>query len=171
MARVKIIRKTKRISSTKPHNMGTISNNRSQKVVSLKSDNGLNYFVKPKYKGKKLRPFQRACEVKTINQPPTGVEQTHRKPATDYVSLATKIAKVLYRKTSLDHIDEVAESLFTFDVEPHLHPMPDMVAQAIFNWIITLSKQPIAEEEKLRLVKKFIARLATASSPIKKPAT
>jgi len=46
-----------------------------------------------------------------------------------------------------------------------------MVAQSIFNWIITLSEQPIDEEEKLRLVEKFMARLATASSPIEKPAT
>ena len=166
-----MVRKTKRINCKKPHNMGTISNNRPKKVVSFKSDSGLNYVVKPKYQGKKLRPLQRVYVVKTINQPLTGVGQEQRKLVIDYVSLATKVAKSLYRKTSLDHIDEVAESLFTFDVEPHLHPMPDMVAQSIFNWIITLSEQPIDEEEKLRLVEKFMARLATASSPIEKPAT
>ena len=161
MARVRIIHKTKRIPCTKPHNMGMISNNHPQKEVSFKNGSGLNYVGKPKYQCEKLRPFQRARKVKTMNQPPTIVEQGHRKRVKDYVSLATKVAKILYRKTSLEQIDEVAESLFIFDVEPHLHPMPDMVAQAIFNWIITLSQQPIDEKEKLRLVKKFIACLAT----------
>ena len=170
MARVRVIRKTKRRPCTKYHRVGTLSDGRPKQQKYFTSGSGLNYVGTPKRQGKMLRPFKHACEVKAVNQPPIEVEQAHRKPVTDYVSLATKVANALYRKTSLEHIDKVAEDLFIFDVKPQWHTMPDMVAQAIFNWIITLSKQPIDEEEKFRLVKKFIVRLATKSSPIEKPA-
>ena len=142
MARVRrVIRKTKRLRHTQYHNMGT------------------------------LRPFQHACQVKAVNQPPIEVEQAHRKPVTDYVSLAIKAAKALNQKTSLDHVDKVAEGLFIFDVDRRCYiTMPDIVAQEIFDWLITLSEQPIDEEEKLRLARKFIVSLAPVSSPVEKPA-
>ncbi|MFC1965073.1 hypothetical protein ACFLWG_03630 [Chloroflexota bacterium] len=118
-----------------------------------------------------LIPYQHAFQVEAVNQPPIEVEQAHRKPVTNYLSLAIKAAKALYRKTSLDHIDKVAEGLFTFDLDPHLHTtMPDIVAQEIFDWIITLSEQPMDEEEKLRLARKFFVSLAPVSSPVEKPA-
>ena len=115
-------------------------------------------------------PFQHDFQVKAVNQPPIEVEQAHRKPVTDYVSLAIKAAKSLNQKTSLDHIDKVAADLFKFDVDPHLHiTMPDIIAQEIFDWIITLSEQPIHGKEKLRLARKFIVSLAPVSFPVEKP--
>jgi len=131
----------------------------------------MNYVGTPEWQGETLRPFQHACQVKAVNQPPIEVEQAHRKPVTDYVSFAIKAAKSLNQKTSLDHIERVTAGLFKFDVAPHLHiTMPTMVAQEIFDWIITLSEQPIDEEEKLRLARKFIVSLAPVSSPVEKPA-
>ena len=102
-----------------------------------------------------------------VEQAPIEVEKAHRKPVTDFVSLAIKAAKALNKKTSLAHIDNVAEGLFKFDMDPHLHiTMPDIVSQEIVNWIITLSKQPILPDEKLRLAKKFIVSLAPVNSSV-----
>ena len=176
MARVRVIRKTKRLHRTKYHHVGTLSDGLPKQEKPFTSSSGMNYIGTPEWQVEPLRPFQQACQVKAANQPPIEaeqapikVEQAHRKPVTDYVSLAMKVAKALNGKTSLDHVDKVAEGLFIFDVDPHLQSkMPDMVSQEIFNWIITLSEQPIDEEEKLRLARKFIVSLAPVSSPVEK---
>jgi len=112
---------------------------------------------------------QPPSQINAVNQPPIEVAKANRKPVTDYASLAIKAAKALCQKIPLDHIDKVAEGLFTFDVDPHLQiTMPDAVAQEIFDWIITLSHQPIDEEEKLRLARKFIDSLAPVGFPVEK---
>ena len=57
-----------------------------------------------------------------------------------------------------------------FDLDPHLNiTMPDIISQEIFDWIITLSQQPIFEKEKLQLAKKFISGLVPDSCPSVKP--
>ena len=115
------------------------------------------------------RPFQHAFQVKAVNQPPIEVEQAYRKPVTDYVSLAINVAKKYNRKTSRDHVNKVAKGLFRFDATSHLNKrMPDVVSQEIYDWIVTLSEQPIDEEEKLRLARKFIVILDPVSSPVEK---
>lgn len=105
-----------------------------------------------------------------VNKPPVKLEQAPRKPLTDYVSLAIKAAKALNKKTSLEHIDKVAKDLFKFDIDPHLHIiMPDVIAQEIFDWIITLKERPMLEQERLKLARKFIASLDSESTPVEKP--
>lgn len=113
---------------------------------------------------------QPPVQVNTLNTPPVKLEQAPRKPLTDYVSLAIKVAKEFNQKTSLEHIDKVAKDLFKFDIDPHVHvTMPDVVAQEIFNWIVTLKDRPMFEQERLKLARKFIASLASESSPVEKP--
>jgi len=172
MARVRrVIRKTKRLRRTKYHHVGTLSDGRPKQEKYFTSSSGMNYVGAPEWQGETLRPFQHACQVKAVNQPPIEVEQVRRKPVvTDFVSLAIKATKALNQKTSLEHVDEVAERLFKFDVDPHLHiTMPDPIAQEIFDWIITISEQPTYEKERLRLARKFIVSLAPVSSPVEKP--
>lgn len=113
---------------------------------------------------------QPPVKLDAVNKPPIKLEQAPRKPFTDYVSLAIKAANEFNQKTSLEHIDKVAKDLFTFDIDPHLHiTMPDVVAQEIFDWIITLKDRPMFEKERLKLARKFIASLISASSPVEKP--
>jgi len=162
MARVRrVIRKTKWVRRPKYHHVETLRP------------------FQPAYQAifKDQPPFeinavnQPPSQINAVNQPPIEVAKAHPKPVTDYVSFAIKTAKSLNQKTSLDHVDKVAADLFKFDVDPHLHiTMPDVIAQGIFDWIITLSEQPIHEKEKLRLARKFIVSLTTVSSPVEKPA-
>ena len=109
-------------------------------------------------------------KLDTVSKTPDKLEQAPRKPFTDYVSLAIKAGKNFNRKTSLEYIDKVAEDLFKFDLDPHVHIiMPDVVAQEIFDWIVTLKDQPMREQERLKLARKFIDSLASESSPVEKP--
>jgi len=113
---------------------------------------------------------QPPSQTNAVNQPSIKVAKAHPKPVTDYVSLAIKAAKSLSQKTSLDHVDKVAADLFKFDVGPHLHiTMPDIIAQEICDWIITLSEQPIHEKERLRLAREFIVSLTAVRLPVEKP--
>ena len=169
MARLRrVIHKTKRLRRTKYHRVRTLSDDLPIQDTHFASSSGLNYGGTPEFQGETLRPSQHACQVKAVNQPPIEVEKAHRKPVvTDYVSLAIKAAKALNKKTSLAHIDNVAEGLFKFDIDTHQHIiMPDIVSQEIVNWIITLSKQPILPDVKLRLAKKFIVSLAPVNSSV-----
>ena len=172
MARVKsVIRKTKRLRRIKYHHVGTLSDGRPKQEKYFTSSSGMNYVGTPEWQGETLRPFQHASQVKAVNQPPIEVEQAYRKPSTDYISLAIKVAKALNGKTTLNRINKVAKGLFRFDATSHLNKrMPDVVSQEIYDWIVTLSEQPIDEEEKLRLARKFIVSLAPVSSPVEKPA-
>ena len=106
-------------------------------------------------------------ELDALNKPPVKSEQAPRKPFTDYVSLAIKAGKKFKQKTSLEHIDKVAKDLFKFDIDPHVHvTMSDVVAQEIFDWIVTLKDRPMVEQKRLKLARKFIASLASESSPV-----
>jgi len=154
MAIRRLIRKRKRLRLKKYHQVGTLSNGRHKPHTY-------------EQRGETLRLFQDAGQVKTVNKPPIEVKQAHRKPVTDYLSLAIKVAKVYSRKTSRDHVNKVAKGLFRFDATSHLDKkMPDMVSQEIYDWILTLSEQRINEEEKLRLAREFIVSLAPVSSPV-----
>ncbi len=111
-------------------------------------------------------------KLDAVNKPPVKLERAPRKQSTDtdYVSLAIKVAKEFNQKTSIEHIDKVAEDLFKFDRDPQVHvTMPDVIAQEIFDWIVTLKDQHMFEHEKLKLAREFIAGLASESSPVEKP--
>ncbi len=161
MSRVRrVIRKTKWVRRKKHDHVETLRP--FQPAIQINSVNQQPFQIN----AVNQPPFQ----TNTVNQPPIKVEQAHREPVIDYVSLATKAAKALNQKTSLDHIDKVAADLFKFDADPQLHiTMPDIEAQEIFDWIITLSEQPIHKKEKLRLARQFIDSLAPVSSPVEKP--
>ena len=109
--------------------------------------------------------------MKVVNKPTIAENKPHPKPDTDYLSLAIKAANKYYRNTSLDHVNKVAKGLFSFKRTEHLqNKMPDVVAQEIYDWIITLSEQPIYPEKKLRLATEFISILASVNGNDENPA-
>jgi hypothetical protein len=115
------------------------------------------------------RLLQDASQVKPINKPPIEAKRVYHKPSMDYISLAIEVAKAYYRKISRDHVNKAAECLFRFHATSHMDKkMPDLVAQEIYDWILTLSEQHINEEEKLRLAKEFIVGLTPVGSSVSK---
>ena len=149
--------KVKRLSLYKFRQMGIYSNGHPKLEIYLKSDNGSFYVWTPILREETLRMFQIACQVKNTQQAPKKVELENYKPdSPDYLSLAIKAGKKLYQKTSLSHVKKIAKDMFRFDLAPPVHvTMPDIVAQEIYEWIITLAIQPISDEEKLKLIDKF----------------
>jgi len=165
--KIRVIKKAKGLLLTDYRRLGTFGDGRPKFALYFKSNSGMDYVWTPNLQGETLRLFQLISQVKAINQPPIELEQTSTKHVTDYVSLAIRAANDFHQKTSFAHVNEVAKGLFKFDIGSNLRgTMPDIVSQEIYDWVITLSEQPIDEEEKLRLAKKFIASLALASSPV-----
>jgi hypothetical protein len=166
MARVRPIRKIRSLQLNKFRQVGTDSNGRPRLEVYFKSRNGSNYVWTPNLHEGTLKLFEIACQGKPAEQQPKKTELENTESTTDYLALAIKIGKALYEKTSLDHVRNVAKSIFTFDLAPSVHfTMPDIVAQEIYDWIITLSEQPINDEEKLKLTRKFVMRINSAKIP------
>ena len=165
--KAKAFRKPKTLLLTNYRRLGTFGDGCAKFVLYFKSSNGMDYVWTPNLQGETLRLFQLISQVKPINQTPVKAEQTPHRHVTDYVSLAIRAANIFHQKTPFAHVNEVAKGLFKFDIGSNLRgTMPDIVSQEIYDWVITLSEQPIDEEEKLRLAKKFIASLALASSPV-----
>ena len=165
MARLRPIRRIKSLQLNKFRQVGTDSNGRPKLEVYFKSRNGANYVWTPILHEGTLKLFQIACQEKTAERKANKAELKNDESTTDYLALAIKIGKALYEKTSLDHVRNVAKSLFTFDLAPPVHfTMPDIVAQEIYDWIITLSEQPISDEEKLKLIRKFAQYINSASN-------
>ena len=160
--------KPKRLLFTKFNRVGTFSDGRPRLDIYFKSNKGIEYVWSPDLQGETLKLFQIACEAKTTDQHPNEAEDANKKLTTEYIALAIKVAKGVYQKTSLNRVDDVAKALFTFEMTPPIHiTMPDMVAQEIFNWAVTLGVQPIDENEKLKLLRKFFISLA----PVRNSAT
>ena len=165
MARLRPIRRIKSLQLNKFRQVGTDSNGRPKLEVYFKSRNGANYVWTPILHEGTLKLFQIACQGNPDKQKANEIEAENSESTTDYLALAIKIGKALYEKTSLDHVRNVAETIFTFDLAPPVHfTMPDIVAQEIYDWIITLSEQPISDEEKLRLIRKFAQYINSATS-------
>ena len=165
MARVRPIRRIRSLQLNKFRQVGTDNNGRPKLEVYFKSRNGSNYVWTPILHEGTLKLFQIACQGTPAEKQSAKTEPENTKSSTDYLALAIKIGKALYEKTSLDHVHNVAKSIFTFDLAPPVHfTMPDIVAQEIYDWIITLSEQPIDDEEKLKLIRKFAIYINSATS-------
>ena len=165
MARIRPIRRIRSLQLNKFRQVGTDSNGRPRLEVYFKGRDGSNYVWAPVLHDGTLKLFHMVCQGSPAEQQAKKTEFENNGSATDYLALAIKIGKALYEKTSIDHVRKVAKSIFTFDLAPPVHfTMPDIVAQEIYDWIITLSEQPIDDEEKLKLIRKFTKYINSATS-------
>lgn len=170
MARVRPIRKIRSLQLNKFRQVGTDSNGRPRLEVYFKSRNGSNYVWTPNLHEGTLKLFEIACQRKPAEQKSKKTELENTESTTDYLALAIRIGKALYQKTTIDQVRKIAKSIFTFELAPPVHfTMPDIVAQEIYDWIITLSKQPMNDEAKLKLIRKFANSINMTNSSEKNP--
>lgn len=166
MARIKPIQKIKRLQLNRFRQVGTDSNGRPKLEIYFKNIYGSNYVWTPVINEGTLRLFQLGCQVETNEKQSNLDRLENNKKVSKYLSLAIKIGKALYPGTSLEEVRNVAKRIFAFDLAPSVHfTMPDIVAQEIYDWIITLSEQPISDDEKMRLIRKFATGINSLASP------
>ena len=170
MTRARPIRRIRSLQLNKFRQVGIDDNGRPKLEVYFKSRNGSNYVWTPILHEGTLKLFQIVCQEKTAARKANKAELENDESTTDYLALAIKVGKALYENTTIGHVRNVAKTIFTFDLAPPVHfTMPDIVAQEIYDWIITLSEQPISDDEKLKLIRKFAIYINSATGFEKNP--
>lgn len=85
----------------------------------------------------------------------------------DFEPLAFRLAEMLKRFTPYAKIQKQAEIIFNFESRTHQNPrITNISSQAIYDWVMTLGKQPVGSEAKLKLLRKFVASLAPTDTPL-----
>lgn len=82
--------------------------------------------------------------------------------------IATKLGEGLKYNSSINEINRIANAVFDFEIKPH-YPgnITSSRSELIYDWVMTLSEQPIDDESKLRLIDEFIRNLTPAHSPLR----
>ncbi len=85
----------------------------------------------------------------------------------DFELLAFRLGELLKRFTSYEQICKQAEIVFSFVSNTHPHPrITNINSQTIYDWIMTLDKQPISSEAKLGLLRRFVTSLSPLDTPL-----
>lgn len=82
--------------------------------------------------------------------------------------IGIKLGERLKYSTSINEISRIASAIFDFEVSSHPHEsITSSCSQLIYDWVMTLAKQPINEGRKLQLLQEFIKALAPEDSPLR----
>ena len=80
---------------------------------------------------------------------------------TNYKLIAIQIGEKLKYGSSINEINRIAGAIFSFKATSHPNDsITSRRAQLVYDWIMTLSDQPISEQEKENLLSKFLKELA-----------
>ncbi len=125
--------------------------------------------------------FLEAYQIETLNRP-KGTErerfkqvaeevlreEEQEKPDINFKRIAIELGEGLKYQTSLNEIGRMASVVFDFDVSPHPHlSITSSRSQTVYDWVMTLSEQPISEEKKSQLLKQFIDALTPEDNPLR----
>ena len=98
------------------------------------------------------------------------IEKTEKEESVepiDFEPLAFKLGEMLKRFTPYSKIQKQAEIIFNFASHTHENPrITNISSQAIYDWVMTLGKQPMSSAVKLKLLRKFVASLAPTDTPL-----
>jgi hypothetical protein len=115
---------------------------------------------------KTQRPVKKAVEKVVVR---VAREEKPEGEIIDFGPLAFKVGETLKNKTTEGLIENIASALFNFKVELHTNVnISNIKSQSIYDWVMTLGEQPISQETKIKLLRKFIGALAPLDSPLKK---
>ncbi len=168
----------KRIFLDKYDSAGVFPDGRTKLNAYFHSSDGEKYVWTPEWKGETNNFFREAFEVEKLNiselrersvvtqsseaQIRVTVQEEPEEKKIDFEPIALRLGEGLRHQVSSERIDKAAKAVFNFKAT--LHPYDKITSihsQTIFDWIMTLSDQPIREEHKLRLLRQFIGSLTS----------
>lgn len=158
-----------------------IQNGQVKLDIYLSSSDGEKYVWTPDWKRGARQLFEEAYRVIDPGEPQS-LERQVSKPATtpvpaeeekeefvDFELLAFRLGGMLKHQASFDQINKAASTTFNFEVVTHPNDrITNIHSQTIYDWIMTLAKQTLSGEEKLKLLKEFAGTLANKNSPLGK---
>jgi len=172
-----------RVFMAKYDSSGKFSDGRTRLDIYLYSSDGEKYVWTPDWKKENIRHFfNEAYQVEKLVSPERTklvqstpamtvtiekVEKEEEVEPVDFEPLAFRLARMLRHHISHEQIDRLARTVFDF--KSVLYPNPHIThinSQTIYDWIMTLGKQPISAKAKLRLLRKFVASIAPPNSTL-----
>ena len=172
----------KRIFFNRYDSSGKFPDGRVKLDVYFRSSDGEQYVWTPDWSKGTRHFFLEAYRIEKLNVPKSPererfkqvaeevlYEEEQEKPEINFKRMAIELGEELKNQTSLNEIGRMASVVFDFDVSPHPHPsITSSRSQIVYDWVMTLSEQPISNENKLQLLKQFIDTLTPEDSPLRK---
>ena len=82
--------------------------------------------------------------------------------------IAIKLGEGLKYYSSINEINRIAKAVFDFEIKSHpSENITSVRSQLAYDWVMTLSEQPIDEKTRLLLLDEFIRNLTPADSPLR----
>lgn len=172
----------KRIFFAKYDSSGRFPDGRAKLDVYFRSSDGEQYVWTPDWSKGTRHFFLEAYRIEKLNVPKSLErerfkqvaeevlrEEEQEKPDINFKRIAIELGEGLKNQTVINEINRMASAAFDFEASPHPHTsITSSRSQTVYNWVMTLSEQPISEEKKLQLLKQFINLLTPEDSPLRK---
>ena len=80
---------------------------------------------------------------------------------TDYTLIAIKLGDILKYSSSRNEVNRIAGAMFDFNKKEHPNAnITSVIAQSVYDWVLTLSEQDLTEDDKISILSRFIKELA-----------
>jgi len=171
----------KRIFLDKYSSSGKFPDGRVKLDVYFHSSDGEKYVWTPEWEKGTRHFFLEAYRTEKLNKPEGGEISQFKEAALEVLSeeekgeginfklIALQLGEGLKNQTTINEIGRMASAVFTFEVISHPHTkITSIRSQTIYDWVMTLSEQPISTEMKMRLLKQFVGSLTPENSLLRK---
>ncbi|MFC2070282.1 hypothetical protein ACFLTB_03825 [Chloroflexota bacterium] len=160
---------------------GEFPDGRVKLDVFFKSSGGEQFVWTPDWEKGTRQFFLEAYRTERLNVP-KGTERERFKQVAEEVlreeeqeiyrinfkKVAIELGEELKYQSSFNEIGRMASVIFDFNVSPHPHTnITSSRAQLVYDWVMTLSEQPISSDNKFQLLKQFIDSLTQEDSSLR----
>ncbi len=171
----------KRIFFDNYDSSGKFPDGRVKLDVHFHSSDGERYVWTPDWERGTRHFFLEGYRIERLNRPESPERERFKEIATKVIKeeeqkeeqinwklIAIRLGEGL-KGTPVNEINRMASAFFDFDVSSHPHASITSVrSQTVYDWVMTLSEQPISQGKKLQLLKQFIDALTPEDSPLRK---
>ncbi len=174
-------RPTKRVFFKEFSSAGKFPDGRARLDVYFQDSEGNTFIWTPEWERGTRAFFIEAYRVGRLNVPEGPEVARFRGTAQQVVSeevsragvnfklFATDLGEGMKYTTTVNQVGRMASAIFSFPCVAHPHPsISSSRSQLVYDWVMTLSEQPMPDSEKVRLLREFVDAIVPVDAPIKK---
>ena len=172
----------KRIFFNKYDSSGKFPDGRAKLDVHFRSSDGEEYVWTPDWEKGTRNFFLEAYRIEKLNVPTSPEVKQFKKTALEVLNreeqeedqinfklVGMTLGESLKWQASVNQINRAASVIFDFASTPHnMESITSVRSQTIYNWVMSLSEQPISESKKSQLLRQFINTLTPEDSSLRK---
>jgi hypothetical protein len=164
---------SKRIYFKTYESSGKFPDGRIKLDIHFRSSDGQNYIWTHDWEKGARQLFLEAYRIERLNKPESPErerfrevastvlsEEVKEKEQTNWKLLATQLGEAIKYRISINEIGRIASAIFDFQCTSYPNPhMTSSRSQAVYDWVMTLGRQPITKERKTELYQSFVLHL------------